>query len=109
MSEAHPQLAAEHGYDHNEWDPDPPTPELQARAIEPASGRVLEVWTTEPGIQFYAGHGVCVRGARAVRAWRAGVPASWRKPPGAPSCPTPAAPLWTMPVQTPSPRALVER
>src|SRR5713226_8125159 len=29
---------------------------LAARVLEPASGRVLEVWTTEPGIQFYTGN-----------------------------------------------------
>jgi aldose 1-epimerase len=29
---------------------------LAARALEPASGRVLEVWTTEPGVQFYTGN-----------------------------------------------------
>jgi len=27
-----------------------------ARVVEPASGRVLEVWTTEPGVQFYTGN-----------------------------------------------------
>src|ERR1700674_3534622 len=29
---------------------------LDARVVEPASGRVLEVWTTEPGVQFYTGN-----------------------------------------------------
>ncbi len=29
---------------------------MAARLYEPDSGRVLEVWTTEPGIQFYAGN-----------------------------------------------------
>ena len=29
---------------------------LAARVVEPASGRVLEVWTTEPGVQFYTGN-----------------------------------------------------
>ena len=29
---------------------------LAARAYEPAGGRVLEVRTTEPGIQFYSGN-----------------------------------------------------
>ncbi len=29
---------------------------LAARVYEPRSGRVMEVWTTEPGIQFYAGN-----------------------------------------------------
>ncbi len=27
-----------------------------ARVYEPLSGRVMEVWTTEPGVQFYAGN-----------------------------------------------------
>jgi aldose 1-epimerase len=29
---------------------------LAASLREPNSGRVLEVWTTEPGIQFYSGN-----------------------------------------------------
>lgn len=29
---------------------------LAARVSEPQSGRVLEVWTTEPGLQFYTGN-----------------------------------------------------
>lgn len=29
---------------------------LAARVKEPASGRILEVWTTEPGVQFYTGN-----------------------------------------------------
>jgi aldose 1-epimerase len=29
---------------------------LAARVSEPLSGRVLEVWTTEPGVQFYSGN-----------------------------------------------------
>jgi aldose 1-epimerase len=29
---------------------------LAARVYEPTTGRVLEVWTIEPGIQFYAGN-----------------------------------------------------
>jgi aldose 1-epimerase len=29
---------------------------LAARVEEPASGRVMEVWTTQPGIQFYTGN-----------------------------------------------------
>jgi len=45
----------EGGYDHcyvinREGD----TPELAARVRNPASGRIMEVYTTEPGIQFYS-------------------------------------------------------
>jgi aldose 1-epimerase len=29
---------------------------LAARVEEPSSGRVMEVWTTQPGIQFYTGN-----------------------------------------------------
>ncbi|HPT99356.1 MAG TPA: aldose epimerase family protein [Armatimonadota bacterium] len=51
------QLAFAGGYDHN-WVLDKPAGALglAARVCEPASGRVLECWTTEPGIQFYAGN-----------------------------------------------------
>jgi aldose 1-epimerase len=31
-------------------------PALGARVVEPKSGRVLEMWTTEPGVQFYTGN-----------------------------------------------------
>jgi aldose 1-epimerase len=31
-------------------------PELAARVVEPKSGRVMEVFTTEPGLQFYTGN-----------------------------------------------------
>ncbi len=51
------QLERGHGYDHNfvlrgkmgEL-------RLAARVVEPKSGRVLEVLTTEPGLQFYSGN-----------------------------------------------------
>ena len=29
---------------------------LAARVVEPLTGRVMEVWTTEPGVQFYTGN-----------------------------------------------------
>lgn len=32
------------------------TPQLAARLVDPASGRMLEVLTTEPGVQFYTGN-----------------------------------------------------
>ena len=31
-------------------------PELAAKVLEPKSGRVMEVFTTEPGLQFYTGN-----------------------------------------------------
>ena len=46
------------GYDHNfvlrRKMGDPIS--LAARVVEPKTGRVLEVWTTEPGLQFYTGN-----------------------------------------------------
>jgi aldose 1-epimerase len=52
------QLKLGHGYDHN-WVLDAgitEKPSLAATLLEPASGRVLEVFTTEPGIQIYTGN-----------------------------------------------------
>ena len=45
------------GYDHN-WVLDNQDGDLAlaATAFEPVSGRVMEVWTTEPGVQFYCGN-----------------------------------------------------
>ena len=45
------------GYDHN-WVLKSPgkTPALAATVYDPASGRLMEVFTTEPGIQFYTGN-----------------------------------------------------
>lgn len=51
------QIAAGKGYDHN-WVLDKPVGDmgLAARVSEPTSGRVMEVYTTEPGLQFYTGN-----------------------------------------------------
>lgn len=52
------QIVAGRGYDHN-FALDKGltrTPELAARLEDPVSGRVLEVLSTEPGVQFYAGN-----------------------------------------------------
>ena len=51
------QLQIGRGYDHN-WvlDRDGSGLELAARLKDPRSGRVLEVLTVEPGIQFYSGN-----------------------------------------------------
>ena len=45
------------GYDHN-WVIDGRAGVLRqaATAFEPTSGRVMDVWTTEPGVQFYTGN-----------------------------------------------------
>ena len=46
-----------HGYDMNfALDGRPGTLRLAARVEDPGSGRVLEVYTTAPGIQFYSGN-----------------------------------------------------
>ena len=53
-----PQIRIGRGYDHN-WVLDKgstPEPQLAARLAHPESGRVLDVLTTEPGIQFYSGN-----------------------------------------------------
>ena len=52
------QIRYGQGYDHN-FALDKgltATPQLSARLEDPASGRVLEVLSTEPGVQFYTGN-----------------------------------------------------
>jgi len=45
------------GYDHNYvLNSGGGAPALCARATDPRSGRVMEVWTTEPGVQLYCGN-----------------------------------------------------
>jgi aldose 1-epimerase len=52
-----PQLKFGNGYDHNWVITKPPGQlTLHARVYEPTSGRVLEVFSTEPGLQFYSGN-----------------------------------------------------
>jgi aldose 1-epimerase len=51
------QLKLAGGYDHNFVVNNPPGKlGLVARATDPASGRVLEVFSTQPGVQFYTGN-----------------------------------------------------
>jgi aldose 1-epimerase len=51
------QLRYCHGYDMNfVLDGRPGTLRLAARVEDPRSGRVLEVYTTAPGVQFYSGN-----------------------------------------------------
>ena len=51
------QLQLAGGYDHN-WvlDKEPGDLAIAARVLESSSGRQLEVFTTEPGLQFYTGN-----------------------------------------------------
>lgn len=51
------QLKSGKGYDHN-WVVNKPMNQfgLMARVSEPTSGRVLEVWSDQPGVQFYSGN-----------------------------------------------------
>lgn len=57
IDQSHPQLKNGQGYDHN-WVLNRSGNGLQlaARVVEPKTGRTLEIRTTEPGIQFYAGN-----------------------------------------------------
>ena len=53
------QLVLGHGYDHNfvlNTKPSQNDMVLAARVHEPTSGREMEVWTTQPGVQFYTGN-----------------------------------------------------
>jgi aldose 1-epimerase len=57
INDDYEQLVVGRGYDHNfviNRKDDSPT--LAARVHEPTSGRVLEVFTTEPAVQFYSGN-----------------------------------------------------
>ncbi|MFN8583131.1 MAG: galactose-1-epimerase [Gemmatimonadaceae bacterium] len=58
INDAHEQLKRGGGYDHNFVLTAAPAGQLRhaARVTEPTSGRTLEVWTTEPGVQFYTGN-----------------------------------------------------
>ena len=57
INDDYEQLKFGQGYDHN-WVLNKKGKELTlaARVYEPNSGRVLEIYTTEPGIQFYSGN-----------------------------------------------------
>jgi aldose 1-epimerase len=65
------QLKLGHGYDHNfVLNKRGKGVELAARVVEPRTGRVLEVLTSEPGVQFYTGNfldGVRGKGGKEYR------------------------------------------
>jgi aldose 1-epimerase len=60
IRDSHQQILFGHGYDHNFVLNRPSLNDKSliwaARVHEPESGRVLEILTTEPGIQFYSGN-----------------------------------------------------
>jgi aldose 1-epimerase len=59
IREDHPQIVIGQGYDHN-FVIDRPAGDtsliLISKAVDPASGRELKTWTTEPGVQLYTGN-----------------------------------------------------
>mgnify|MGYP003308590269 CR=1 FL=1 len=71
-----PQIQVGGGYDHNfVLDREGEALETLATVVDPGSGRVLEVQTTEPGVQFYTGNFLdgSIVGKGGVRyKWRSG-------------------------------------
>jgi aldose 1-epimerase len=60
IRDSHSQILIGHGYDHN-FVINRPSPKNESRRVaaevlEPTTGRVLRISTTEPGIQFYSGN-----------------------------------------------------
>ena len=57
INDPDPELQYGPGYDHN-WVINKPLGQLglMAQAEDPASGRVMQVWSDQPGLQFYAGN-----------------------------------------------------
>lgn len=53
-----PQIEYGRGYDHNWVIGDAVTRDehLMARVVEPVSGRGFELWSNQPGLQFYSGN-----------------------------------------------------
>jgi aldose 1-epimerase len=57
IDQADEQLKLGRGYDHTfVLNGRMGTLRQAAKVVEPASGRILEVWTTEPGVQLYTGN-----------------------------------------------------
>ena len=53
-----PQIAYGRGYDHN-WvigTAVTPTLHMMSRVVDPVSGRSFELWSNQPGLQFYSGN-----------------------------------------------------
>lgn len=56
IKSSHPQVAMANGFDHNYVLDEAGVNYLAARVVEPVSKRFLEVYTDEPGVQFYTGN-----------------------------------------------------
>ena len=59
IDDGYDQIVLGHGYDHNfvlNHKPEQNGVVLAARVHEPTTGRTLEVWTTQPAVQFYTGN-----------------------------------------------------
>jgi aldose 1-epimerase len=71
------QLRLGSGYDHNFVlkKSQPQAMEVAARVVDPASGRVLEVLSQEPGIQFYSGNFLSddINGKGRIYGYRSGI------------------------------------
>lgn len=82
------QIRIAGGYDHNFIlnKPGPGSLTRAAMLSETASGRALEVWTTEPGLQFYSGNGL--NGDFAPRAGLCVEPQHFPNSPNTPRFPT---------------------
>jgi len=67
IDEHHPQLVQGHGYDHN-FVIDSVTTNLKisAEVVEPISGRMMTVLTTEPGVQFYTANWLETKGRNGI-------------------------------------------
>jgi aldose 1-epimerase len=91
----HPQLRVGRGYDHN-FCLAPPSgePRFAARLAEPTSGRVLELFTNQPGLQVYSGNfldgSTAGKGGRLYRQSDAMClePHAWPNTPNRPDFPT---------------------
>jgi aldose 1-epimerase len=59
------QMKFGQGYDHNfVLNGQPGTLRQAVKVSEPTTGRVMEVWTTQPGVQFYIGNFLTERGGK---------------------------------------------
>ncbi|MDR2885487.1 MAG: galactose mutarotase, partial [Rikenellaceae bacterium] len=92
IGEDHEQLKMGMGYDHN-WVLDRKSAgdkEFAAKLYEPSNGRTVEVWTDQPGIQFYSGNffnGATTGKHGQPHRWREGVALETQKFPDSPNQP----------------------